>query len=111
MEKEIKKLIGKRLKETRKKLNLSEEDPGKIINKESLTIRSYETGARSPSLEYLYYLAENNQDLNYIFTGIESCPKIITQEEYDGDWFKQMEKQGYKVEIDSKGNAKFIKIT
>lgn len=107
MEKEIKKQIGKRLKETRKRLELSVDEAATIIDKKARAITSYETGECPPSFEYLYYFAENNQDLNYIFTGKKSYPETITFEEYKKNILEVLKDAG--VQPDESGYLKIKK--
>ena len=51
-------LLGNRIKELRKKLNLTQEELGKLINVTKVSICCYEKGTRTPTLETLKVLAE-----------------------------------------------------
>ena len=60
-------LLGKRIKEQRKKLNLTQEQLGELINVTKVSICCYEKGTRTPTLETLQVLAEIfNVDINYL---------------------------------------------
>ena len=60
-------LLGKRIKEQRKKLNLTQEELGSLINVTKVSICCYEKGTRTPTLETLKVLAETfNVDINYL---------------------------------------------
>ncbi len=60
-------LLGNRIKEQRKKLNLTQEDLGKLINVTKVSICCYEKGTRTPTLETLKVLAEVfDTDINYL---------------------------------------------
>ncbi len=57
-------LLGKRIKEQRKKMNLTQEELGHLINVTKVSICCYENGTRTPTLETLKVLAETfNVDL------------------------------------------------
>lgn len=61
---------GKRLRNTRKMLKLSETQMGSLVGKKDRAIISYETGERSAPLEYLHALCVGcSVNLNYIVTG------------------------------------------
>ncbi|MBR4618798.1 MAG: helix-turn-helix transcriptional regulator [Bacilli bacterium] len=60
-------LLGKRIKEQRKKLKLTQEELGKLVNVTKVSICCYENGTRTPTLETLKVLAEAfNVDINYL---------------------------------------------
>jgi transcriptional regulator with XRE-family HTH domain len=60
-------LLGNRIKEQRKKLNLTQEELGKLINVTKVSICCYEKGTRTPTLETLKVLAEVfDVDINYL---------------------------------------------
>ncbi len=60
-------LLGNRIKEQRKRLNLTQEDLGKLINVTKVSICCYEKGTRTPTLETLKVLAEVfDTDINYL---------------------------------------------
>ena len=60
-------LLGKRIKEQRKKMNLTQEELGQLINVTKVSICCYENGTRTPTLETLKVLAETfNVDINYL---------------------------------------------
>ena len=60
-------LLGKRIKEQRKKMNLTQEELGHLINVTKVSICCYENGTRTPTLETLKVLAETfNVDINYL---------------------------------------------
>ena len=60
-------LLGKRIKEQRKKMNLTQEELGHLINVTNVIICCYENGTRTPTLETLKVLAETfNVDINYL---------------------------------------------
>ena len=46
-------LLGKRIKEQRKKMNLTQEELGHLINVTKVSICCYENGTRTPTLETL----------------------------------------------------------
>ena len=51
-------LLAKRIKELRKKKNLTQEDLGKLINVTKVSICCYENGTRVPTLETIVALAD-----------------------------------------------------
>ena len=60
-------LLSNRIKEQRKKHNLTQEKLGKLINVTKVSICCYEKGTRTPTLETLKVLAEVfNTDINYL---------------------------------------------
>ncbi len=60
-------ILGKRIKEQRKKLGLTQKELGEIINVTKVSICCYEKGTRTPTLETLKVLAETfNVDINYL---------------------------------------------
>ena len=60
-------LLGKRIREQRKKMNLTQEELGRLINVTKVSICCYENGTRTPTLETLQVLAETfNVDVNYL---------------------------------------------
>lgn len=60
-------LLGARIKEQRKKLNLTQEELGKLINVTKVSVCCYEKGTRTPTLETLKVLAEVfGTDINYL---------------------------------------------
>lgn len=60
-------LLGNRIKEQRKRLNLTQEGLGKLINVTKVSICCYEKGTRTPTLETLKVLAEVfDTDINYL---------------------------------------------
>lgn len=60
-------LLGKRIKEQRKKLGLTQKELGSLINVTKVSVCCYEKGTRTPTLETLKVLAETfNVDINYL---------------------------------------------
>lgn len=60
-------LLGKRIKEQRKKMNLTQEELGNLINVTKVSICCYENGTRTPTLETLKVLSETfHVDINYL---------------------------------------------
>ncbi len=60
-------LLGKRIRELRKKNNLTQQQLGDLINITKVSICCYENGTRTPTLETLKVLAETfNVDINYL---------------------------------------------
>ena len=60
-------LLGKRIKEQRKKMNLTQEELGHLINVTKVSMCCYGNVTRTPTLETLKVLAETfNVDINYL---------------------------------------------
>lgn len=60
-------ILGKRIKEQRKLMGLTQKELGEIINVTKVSICCYEKGTRTPTLETLKVLAETfNVDINYL---------------------------------------------
>lgn len=75
-------LLGKRIREQRKKHNLTQEELGNLINVTKVSICCYENGTRTPTLETLKVLAETfNVDINYLL-GNDSYEVAENNSEY-----------------------------
>ncbi len=60
-------VFGKRLKETRKKANITQQQLGNMVGVTKVSICCYENGTRTPTLETLIDLADSlNVHLNYL---------------------------------------------
>lgn len=60
-------LFSKRLRELRKKNNMTQSDLGKLINVTKVSICGYEKGSRAPTIETLMDLADVFKvDINYL---------------------------------------------
>ena len=75
-------ILGKRIKEQRKKMNLTQKQLGEIINVTKVSICCYEKGTRTPTLETLKVLSETfNVDINYVL-GNDSYQIAESDEKY-----------------------------
>ena len=61
--------IGERLKEERKRLNLSQTELCELTGITRKTLFSYETGERSPNVLFLSALFDHDFDVDYILKG------------------------------------------
>lgn len=102
-------LLSNRIKEQRKKHNLTQEELGKLINVTKVSICCYEKGTRTPTLETLKVLAEVfDTDINYLI-GNDSYEIAENDNNYSIHmskeeivFIKQIRKNGklYKLMID-----------
>ena len=75
-------LLGKRIRELRKKNNWTQEELGSLIHVTKVSICCYENGTRTPTLETLKVLAETfNVDINYLI-GNDSYEVAENNSEY-----------------------------
>jgi transcriptional regulator with XRE-family HTH domain len=65
-------LIGKRISLERKRLNMRQEDVIEVVNIAQKTQSAIELGKNSPSIIYLYSLAQLGFDVQFIITGVRS---------------------------------------
>lgn len=61
--------IGKRLKEERERLGLSQTQLGDIANKGKTTVISWERGSAFPNADFLQIAASYGMDILYVVTG------------------------------------------
>ena len=88
-------LLGNRIKEQRKRLNLTQEELGKLINVTKVSICCYEKGTRTPTLETLKVLAEVfDTDINYLL-GNDSYEVAENNSSY-GTYFSKEEIEAVK---------------
>lgn len=66
--------IGKRLKEERLRLKLSQSALGAIGGVETNAQGNYESGARYPRADYLSRIAKSGVDVTYVVTGLHLPP-------------------------------------
>lgn len=64
--------IGKRLKQERKRLNLTQSALGAIGGVEANAQGHYESGQRLPRADYLFRVAAAGVDINRVVTGVDS---------------------------------------
>jgi transcriptional regulator with XRE-family HTH domain len=62
--------FGSRLRETREKLGLSQQQMADLCGVGMRSQRNYEKGARSPDSEYMAALTAQGVDVSYLLTGI-----------------------------------------
>ncbi|RLM12849.1 helix-turn-helix domain-containing protein [Gibbsiella quercinecans] len=73
--------IGRRLKEVRERLDLSQEAFGEIGGVKKLAQLKYEKGDRVPDADYLARLSNAGIDILYIISGVRSVQPDISPEE------------------------------
>lgn len=61
--------IGKRVREERERIGMTQEDFGKVGGVRRATQYLYEQGDRTPSMEYLARIVAAGADMNYLVTG------------------------------------------
>lgn len=74
------KLIGFRLKNERKRLNLSQEEFGLIGGVKKLAQANYESGKRCPDAIYLASVSRAGVDINYIISGVYSSSALSEED-------------------------------
>lgn len=102
--------IGSRIREQRKKLHMTQEDLGKLINVTKVSICCYENGTRTPTLDTLKVLAETfNVDINYLLgndsyeIAEENPPYGIYMSKEEIEFIKEIRKNNkiHKMMIDN----------
>ena len=68
--------IGKRLRQERKRLNLTQSALGAIGGVEANAQGHYESGQRLPRADYLFRIAAAGVDISRVVTGIESGNRV-----------------------------------
>jgi transcriptional regulator with XRE-family HTH domain len=61
--------IGKRLREERERLNLSQEELAAVAGTNRMTPSRYEQGSHSPTLSFLDAIGNAGVDVDYVLTG------------------------------------------
>ena len=76
-------IISERLRSERLRLGLKQTDVLKAIDVAIATLSNYETGKRSPDVEFLLKLAELGYDAGYILTGkrLDEASSDLTESE------------------------------
>ena len=76
-------IISERLRSERLRLGLKQTDVLKAIDVAIATLSNYETGKRSPDVEFLLNLAELGYDAGYILTGkrLDEASSDLTESE------------------------------
>lgn len=79
------KIISERLRSERLRLDLKQTDILREIDVAISTFSNYETGKRSPDLEFLLKLGELGYDVGYIVTGerVENGSVVLPQDEQE----------------------------
>jgi len=72
--------FGKRLTEERKRLGLNQTEFGKIGGVTKTSEVNYESGERSPNVDYWQAVAAAGADVQYILTGIRSSSALPSDE-------------------------------
>lgn len=86
-------LLGKRIREQRKKLKMTQEELGNLINVTKVSVSCYENGTRTPTLETLKVLAETfNVDINYLL-GNDSFEVAEVDSDYGSNFSSFMSKE------------------
>lgn len=73
--------ISERIKSERKRLNFKSKELAELLDCHPVTQSNYETGKRTPDLEYLEKLANFGFDISYIITGKKGSNAPISLEE------------------------------
>lgn len=81
-------IISERLRSERLRLGLKQTDIIKAIDVAIATFSNYETGKRSPDLDFLLKLGELGYDVGYIVTGerVENGSVVLPQDE--SEWLE-----------------------
>jgi transcriptional regulator with XRE-family HTH domain len=66
--------FGKRLAEERKRLGLNQTEFGKVGGVTKTSQVNYESGSRSPNVDYWQAIAAIGADVTYILTGVRTQP-------------------------------------
>lgn len=73
--------IGRRLREERSRLCLSQEDVAQVGGVNRNTQGSYERGSRNPDSAYLYAVAQLGIEVNFVITGKRALDTDFSDEE------------------------------
>lgn len=72
--------FGARLRQERERLGLTLHDFGLLGEVNRMTQGRYETGASSPSLEYLYRIGQHGVNTMFVTTGLDSSKLVWLQD-------------------------------
>jgi transcriptional regulator with XRE-family HTH domain len=82
--------IGQRMREEREAKSLTQADFAKIGGRNRISQASYESGKKTPNLEYLIELSRAGIDIGYILTGIRQDGSLGHDHEVLLSYFDQM---------------------
>ncbi len=74
-------MFGSRLKEERKRLNLTQPQLAKVLSSSKRTIVDWEKEVSSPKAQQLMVMAEHGIDTNYLITGKRTQPIDLPSDE------------------------------
>lgn len=83
-----------RLREERARLELNQVDFGMLGGVKKNAQLSYESGERSPSVEYLLALYEAKVDVVYLITGSRAMHLLLSDEQQVIDGYKRLDGRG-----------------
>lgn len=87
-------IISERLKSERIRLGLKQTDVLKAIDVAIATLSNYETGKRSPDLDFLLKLGDIGYDLVYVVTGQRLNHESLTLSQDEQEWLDIYRKLG-----------------
>jgi transcriptional regulator with XRE-family HTH domain len=85
--------FGKRLSEERKRIGLNQTEFGKIGGVTKTSQVNYESGERSPNVDYWQAIASTGADVQYILTGVRSSAVLAPDEQLLLDRYRTSPKE------------------
>lgn len=98
--------FGKRLSEERKRLGLNQTDFGKLSGVTKTSQVNYESGERSPNVDYWQSIAAAGADVQYILTGVRSGNTSTESKDQTSSYAMDMERLILAIETVEEGLQK-----